>query len=574
MDLTEQLRLRSALSESASTLRDHHLYSASKWSAEALNGMKPLSEEQKFALYQKKGQSKVNGESLHTYLPKITPECELQRFYDMDKLTLASSYFDCKEFDRCSSALKGCKSDTATFLRLYSMYLSGERKRDLDSGAVLSENNGNSQNPYLSEISKQLKQLTEAGSGRLTDPFLLYLAGVVATCSKDIPRARELLYQSLTLYPFNWGCWKELLSSLGNFSDASAFLLRFARNSRFTENKCYRVMLLFFEITIHQEFFQTSPEVVNDLQFLEEIFPKFSFVKVQQALVSYNALDYAAAENIFDSVLVLDPLRLDDMDTYSNILYVMEKKSKLSFLAQHTLKVDPLRSETCCVVANYYSLKFDHQKAIMYYKRALALNKRCLSAWTLMGHEFVELKNSHAAIESYRRAVDANNKDFRAWYGLGQAYEVLDMNLYSLYYYQRACALRPMDKRMWQAIGNCSEKLNEYEDAIKAYKKALSVSPEVDPVIMYKLASLYEEKGDVKNVKFYMLQCLKEEEYEGATDETSKARLWLAKHEMQVKNWQHAYNYASELMHGTSHDIEEARAIAREAGERLREQNE
>ena len=27
-----------------------------------------------------------------------------------------------------------------------------------------------------------------------------------------------------------------------------------------------------------------------------------------------------------------------------------------------------------------------------------------------MGHEFVELKNSHAAIESYRRAVDTNLK--------------------------------------------------------------------------------------------------------------------------------------------------------------------
>ena len=62
-----------------------------------------------------------------------------------------------------------------------------------------------------------------------------------------------------------------------------------------------------------------------------------------------------------------------------------------------------------------------------------------------MGHEFVELKNSHAAIESYRRAVDTNPKDFRAWYGLGQAYEVLDMHLYALYYYQRATNLQPLD---------------------------------------------------------------------------------------------------------------------------------
>ena len=62
-----------------------------------------------------------------------------------------------------------------------------------------------------------------------------------------------------------------------------------------------------------------------------------------------------------------------------------------------------------------------------------------------MGHEYIELKNTHAAIESYRRAVDVNRKDYRAWYGLGQAYEVLDMSFYALYYYQRAAGLRPYD---------------------------------------------------------------------------------------------------------------------------------
>jgi anaphase-promoting complex subunit 8 len=76
-----------------------------------------------------------------------------------------------------------------------------------------------------------------------------------------------------------------------------------------------------------------------------------------------------------------------------------------------------------------------------------------------MGHEYVEMKNSHAAIEAYRRAVgndsspdcgaffsmlwlDVNRKDYRAWYGLGQAYELLSMHHYSLYYYQHATALR------------------------------------------------------------------------------------------------------------------------------------
>lgn len=34
----------------------------------------------------------------------------------------------------------------------------------------------------------------------------------------------------------------------------------------------------------------------------------------------------------------------------------------------------------------------------MYFRRALKLNRHYLSAWTLMGHEYVEMKNPPAAI--------------------------------------------------------------------------------------------------------------------------------------------------------------------------------
>ena len=57
------------------------------------------------------------------------------------------------------------------------------------------------------------------------------------------------------------------------------------------------------------------------------------------------------------------------------------------------------------MVGNYYSLKSEHEKAILYFKRALKLESRYLSAWTLMGHEYVELKNPAAAVEAYRKAV-------------------------------------------------------------------------------------------------------------------------------------------------------------------------
>lgn len=43
--------------------------------------------------------------------------------------------------------------------------------------------------------------------------------------------------------------------------------------------------------------------------------------------------------------------------------------------------------------------------AITYFQRALKLNPKYLAAWTLMGHEFMEVKNTNAAIQSYRKAV-------------------------------------------------------------------------------------------------------------------------------------------------------------------------
>lgn len=95
-------------------------------------------------------------------------------------------------------------------------------------------------------------------------------------------------------------------------------------------------------------------------------------------------------------------------------------------------------------------------QAVLYFQRALNLDPNCLEAWTLIGHEYLEMKNPNAAIEAYRRAVDVNAKDFRAWYGLGQTYEMLVMPYYALFYYRKAAQLRPNDARMWVCPSSAS----------------------------------------------------------------------------------------------------------------------
>ena len=99
-------------------------------------------------------------------------------------------------------------------------------------------------------------------------------------------------------------------------------------------------------------------------------------------------------------------------------------------------------------------MKSEHEKAVTYFRKALKVNRNYLAAWTLLGHEYLELKNTPAAVEAYRRAVgtspasipfpdvDLNRSDYRAWYGLGQVYEMLEMHYYALYYYEHALVFK------------------------------------------------------------------------------------------------------------------------------------
>lgn len=54
---------------------------------------------------------------------------------------------------------------------------------------------------------------------------------------------------------------------------------------------------------------------------------------------------------------------------------------------------------------NYFGLRNEHEKAIEYHQRAVRLDPSNTSAYILMGHEFMELKNTPAATLAYRQAL-------------------------------------------------------------------------------------------------------------------------------------------------------------------------
>lgn len=493
------------------------------------------------------------------------------------KYILAKSYFDTREYDRCAAVFlppsspaggllsseknksgaffpagKGAKarntstnpfpklSQKSLFLALYARYIAGEKRKDEESEMVLGPHDGGQTvNRQLSGLAHGLDAYFSSYTGQHLDShsqgWLEYLYGVVLSKSRNENAALEWLIRAIHQNPFHWGAWEELATLLPATNDAI--------DKRVRQSLPQNVMTIVFNIHLSIDLSTTSDTsaTFKSLNDLLQIFPTSTFLSTALALLYYHSKDFEAAAQIFQQILTANPLRLDALDHYSNILYVMADRPKLSFLAHLATATDKFRPETCCVVGNYYSLCSQHEKAVMYFRRALTLDKNFLSAWTLMGHEYVEMKNTHAAIESYRRAVDLNRKDYRAWYGLGQAYEVLDMAFYALFYYQRAAALRPYDPKMWQAVGSCYAKMGRVEQSIKALKRALvvgtyyeTVTPTptnsfstsfssqpsgrgakpqksastgrklLDPEILYQIATLYERLGDVDEAARFM----------------------------------------------------------------------
>lgn len=259
----------------------------------------------------------------------------------------------------------------------------------------------------------------------------------------------------------------------------------------------------------------------------------------------------------------MDPLCFQNMDTFSNILYVKDEKTELSYLAERAVSVDKYKSETCCIVGNYYSLKGNHPKAVAYFERALRLNPDYLAAWTLMGHELVEMREVSKAINAYRRAVDIDPRDYRAWYGLGQAYEIQQMYSYSLHYFRKAVELRPSDSRMWCAVGETYEKMRKNSDAIQCLERAKSLD-DPEGIAVTKLARLYQEVKDPEKAE----QCYRELlELEPIGEQKADALLFLAKRASERNRLADAEGYCHSLMeHGGTYK-QQAKSLLSEVQE-------
>ncbi|KAL3158903.1 anaphase-promoting complex component apc8 [Trebouxia sp. C0010 RCD-2024] len=476
---------------------------------------------------------------------------------DTDILLLAKSYFDLKEYRRVAHVLRTSAGNKARFLRCYSLYLAGEKRKEeerVENGGPLGKEDVT--NKDIEAVEAELSNARQQGSA---DAFALYLYGLVLIDKEQKAEAQACLLESVTAYPCNWAAWQALQVLYSEREvGGEVGLPRHWMRDFFLASLCLEV--------------QENQEALSRLQTLSQQFPESDWIVAQAAVAQYNLRNFDGAQELFEDLIERDPHRVEGMDTHSNILYVQENFPALSHLAHRTAATDKYRPETCCIIGNYYSLKAQHEKAVMYFRRALKLDRHYLSAWTLMGHEYVEMKNTSAAIEAYRRAVELNPRDYRAWYGLGQTYELLRMPFYALYYFRRATQLRPHDARMWCAMGQCYEndQLQSVDKdkmevaAIRCYRRAVQ-NKDREGIALHKLAKLHQARAETREAAHYFRMNLERIEAENITgSDQLDALIYLAEYAKATGSLTEAEAYCLQLLDYGAPSKEKAKSLLRE----------
>ncbi|CAM9358434.1 unnamed protein product [Ascophyllum nodosum] len=634
--------IRRTLLSAVEELSNHGLKLAAKWAAEQLVGLPDETPDEQPDEREYLRNDHVDADVAAASSTAASSAQPADRWLE-GRVLFAKTLMDIGEFERAAKAFgdkpipvpvsrgtgssggdsaRGALPRRARFIRWYSLYLAGERRREEESQLTDALQRRRLVNPFLPSLVAELSKCDAEGS---LDAFGLFMYAAVLKAMRgegrghgaDIPvptppvnssatparmsgfstpiRAKvnshntprpsragkegmktrpppsgvlgsglglgsaakvlEVLERSLRLFPHNWSAWLDM-ATLCLETDSVPESLE-------SDPPCHWMFQFFLQHLLVEQ--HRSKDALAILEGLQPSFPGSSYVLSQTAVAQYHQRNFDQGHEDFKELRRRDPLRMEGLEIFSNILYVKECKAELSFLAHTTVKSAPLRPETNCIIGNYYSLKGKHEKAVMYFLKALKVDRRCLSAWTLMGHEFVELKNSGAAIESYRQAVDINPKDYRAWYGLGQAYEILQMHLYATYYYRRATALRPYDARMWVAMGNCLEKLGKRGEAISTYERA-TANDDREGVAVERLAKLYSAEGKKEKAARCFEEILAKAARGGSVNTTAieDAMVFLCYYYKTKGDFKKTSKMAHGLLDFTGTSREEALAVLRE----------
>ena len=260
-----------------------------------------------------------------------------------------------------------------------------------------------------------------------------------------------------------------------------------------------------------EEWAAGSRECVGLLRQLGEAYRLMSLHQSREALASFARLgreqyatgwvlsnvgrcrlemgEHAEAADAFAWSRKVAPARLEGLELYSTALWHLRKEVDLSALAQSATELERRSPQAWCCVGNCFSLQREHEAALRFFQRAIAIDPGFTYAHTLCGHEHAASEDFEKALGCYRTALKLDARHYNAWYGLGAIYQRQEKHELAEYHFRRALKINPRSSVLRCYLGMSMHRLNRDAEALNELDAALQVDPK-NPLALFERASV------------------------------------------------------------------------------------
>jgi tetratricopeptide (TPR) repeat protein len=186
----------------------------------------------------------------------------------------------------------------------------------------------------------------------------------------------------------------------------------------------------------------------------------------------YESAQYVRAKKAFEEMRLVAPERMEGLEIYSSVLWHLRLNSELVHLSQEVLAYDKNSPQTWCVLANAVSAQRDHTRALLYLRKALQVDKHCVYAHALRGHECVSSGDLDAATASFREAISQDPRSYNAWYGLGTIFFQQQRHTVAEAHFRKAASFHPRSPVLHTYLGMALAASEKYTEALTVLKQA------------------------------------------------------------------------------------------------------
>lgn len=173
-------------------------------------------------------------------------------------------------------------------------------------------------------------------------------------------------------------------------------------------------------------------------------------------------------------------------------------------------KIEPDSVHLFLARAAYFSKRDEHQKAILFFKKALQIAEFPEEIWPLIAMEYQVVGNYELAQKYLRLALKDNPEDEIAIYNLALCYDLLDKSEDGIRFFSRFVDQYPYNEVAWYHLGILQAKEKLFDEALRSIDYAILID-EYFTAAYYEKARILERTYRYKEATEIYQTCIENE---------------------------------------------------------------